>query len=140
MISRLISVLAIASVIAQADAASEALDLFASMAAALSEDNVPGFIKSISARMDGRSQLEIAVKAMLAQAESSSQIDIVENEGDDRKRTVALDWSMQLKRRGLELRIDRREQIVRCTLVREGTKWRVTTLEPASFFDPPNFR
>jgi hypothetical protein len=137
---RLVSIAFLAAGLALADAASESVDLLASMAAALSEDNVPAFMKAIDSHMEGRGQLQVQVTAMLAQADSSSQIEIIENEGDDRKRTLAVDWTMQLKRKGADLRIQNREQIVHCTVVKDGKKWRVTAIEPVSLFAPPNFQ
>jgi hypothetical protein len=133
-------ILAIAGGALCAGADNDVFDLFASMALGLAEDNVPAFVAGLSASMPGRARLIDDVRATVAQAEVTSEIATLRDEGNDARRTVVLDWSVALKRRGGDLRIERRRESVTCTVVREGGKWRVASLEPAGFFAPPNFR
>jgi hypothetical protein len=133
-----LAVMAIGMVLA--DASSDVFDLVASMAAGLSDDNAAAFANALSVELPNRDRLIGNVNAMLAQAEVVSAIDRISDDGDDSKRTLVLDWSLQLKRKGPDLQIIRRREAVTVSAVREGKKWKVVALSPESFFGPPEFR
>lgn len=141
MTRRAIAISLLAAGLALADASADAFDAIASMAAGLSADNAAAFLKAVDPHMAGRERLAADVRGLLEQAEVTCAISKLEDEGDDARRTLVLDWSLDLKRKGGDdLRIERRRQAVRMTLARSGKKWLVTSLEPASFFAPPDFR
>jgi hypothetical protein len=123
-----------------ADASADVFDLFASMSAALSANNASGFMKAIDVNIPDRDHLSANVNAIVEQAEVTCAIDVIKDDGDDRKRTVTLDWSMQLKHQGDDLQIERRREAVTFTVVREAKKWRITSIAPLTVFAPPNFR
>lgn len=126
--------------LALADASQDVYNLVASMASALAEDNATDFANSLSKDMPGRDAVIKDVRAMLAQANTASTVVPGENEGDDSKRTIAVEWTLNMKRRGEDVRSDQRRAEVTITAVREGKKWKVTSIEPLSFFAPPDFR
>lgn len=123
-----------------ADSASEAWDVIAAMAAALAEDNPPGFMKPIDMKLPAYDTLARDVEGMLAQSEAQSGINMVSNEGDDFARTITVEWELRLKRKGTDLRMDVRRQGVTVKLVRDRKRWTVISLDPISLFAPPNFR
>ncbi len=127
--------------VALADSSTDVYNLVASMASALAEENPTDFANSLSKDMPGRNALVKDVKAMLAQAGATSSIVPGQNEGDDSKRTITVEWTLSLKRRGGDdvQAADRRAEVT-ITAVREGKKWKVTSFEPASFFAPPDFK
>ena len=75
-------------------------------------------------------------RAISRQAEVQSSIEVVENEGDDRRRSLELDWILRI-RREQEATPGRRQQRVKCRVEKSGKKWRIIALEPLEFFAPP---
>ena len=104
----------------------------ARMAAALAEDNPEAFMKPIDPKMPGYEELKANIKAILQQAEVTSSISPLSED--------EFDWYLELKRRGNDLQIERRRQIIRVKMEPDGKKWKVVGLEPQSFFAPPQFR
>lgn len=124
----------------RADSASEVWDVIAAMAAALAEDNAPGFLKPVDLKTPGYDLLAQDVTGMLLQAEVESGILPVRNEGDDWSRTVEVNWELRLRRKGNDLRTETRRRTVTLRFTREGKRWQVIHLDPISLFAPPNFR
>ncbi|MGH9613034.1 MAG: hypothetical protein ACRD4P_08150 [Bryobacteraceae bacterium] len=119
-----------------ADAASDVVDVFASMSAALSNDNLPGFLKSVSTDMKGRDELSQNVSALLDQADIASSLEFRANDGDDKTRTVAIDWYLEIRGREIDAPVIRRREMVHCKLEREKKGWKVTSIDPLSLFAP----
>lgn len=140
MTRRVVATAAFCAAILFADASAEVFDLVAVMASAMSDDNVTAFAKTLSDQMPGRTRLIDNVRAMLEQADVKTSIEKISDEGDDQRRTLVLDWSLAMQRKGNDLRIENRREAVTLTLVREGKKWKVTSLSPDTFFAPPNFQ
>lgn len=137
---RLALLVVLLAVSVRADSASDAIDVCATMAGALSDDNAAGFVKALAPEMAGRDQLAANVRAMMTLSETTSGIDILRNEGDDQKRIVVLDWSLQMKRKGDTVQSERRQAVVTVTVIKTGKKWRVSAIEPLNFFEPPRFQ
>jgi hypothetical protein len=125
--------------VARADASGEVWALLARMAGALSADNPDGFLEPVDPAMPGYEQLATFVKGVVQQAEVRSVIDKVVDEGDNRARTIQLNWLLQMKQRGAGDRTENREQLVTCKLAKQGQQWRVVSLAPIDFFKPPVF-
>ena len=119
-----------------ADPAQEVLDLITSAAASLSAGNTAAFLAAFDPAMPGYEKLRANDTALERQAEVQSFIDLVEDEGDDRRRSVELDWVLRI-RREQEATASRREQRVKCRAEKAGRKWRIVALEPLEFFAPP---
>ena len=122
------------------DASDDVWEVFVKLAAALAEDNASGFLDAIDPAMAGFEQLKTNIEGMIQQAEIRSIIDKVSDSGDDRARSVQLDWFLQLKRRGSGDRTEERQQVLKCDVALQGKRWRVERIDPIQFFAPPNFR
>ncbi|HTX35650.1 MAG TPA: hypothetical protein VME43_11530 [Bryobacteraceae bacterium] len=130
----------------RADSAQQVWDLFGSMAGALSAANPQIFLSAFDKAMPGYNQLSVDVTALLNEFEVQSSVDFNKNDGDDQKRTVEADWLMILrpventnfKMPNVEvLATVQREQVLKCTVVKQGRKWKIVALEPLTFFAPP---
>ncbi len=75
----------LAGVPSYADAESDVNSLFGSMAAALAEVNVPEFMDAFDKNMPGYEQLKSEIEALVNQAEVSSSVEPLKNEGNDAK-------------------------------------------------------
>jgi hypothetical protein len=134
---RAILVLLTAAPLRGDDPAQEVWDLLTAMAAALGDGNAALFLRSFDSGMPGYEDLRVAVNALVVRAEVESSIDPVQNTGDNRRRTLEVDWTMRLvDRTGLE-HITERRATVKCGLEKEGKKWKVVAFAPSNFFAPP---
>jgi len=120
-----------------ADTRQEIIDLFTTMASALSEGNGLAFLDHVDHAMPDYGKLEKYILALAAQNEVMSSIDVLKDEGDDHTRTAELDWFLQIRSREQSGPLERRRQIIRCRLERPKKKWKVMAIEPVSFFAPP---
>ena len=59
-----------------------------------------------------------------------SSIEVVSDAGDDHKRTMELDWILQIEDQPT------RRKIIKVTIEKEKTNWKFTSLEPIDFFRP----
>lgn len=124
---------------ALADTHADIVDLFASVAAGLSEDSAPTALKAFDKQMPGYDNLSASVKALLGQAEVTSSLDVLRDEGDDQHRTVELDWYMELKSKQPNGPLERRRKTVRCKVDRQGKNWRIVSFDPPDVFAPMQF-
>jgi hypothetical protein len=125
-----------AAALAPGDTSGELIDLFASMASALSEANPDVFLRAIDPAMPGYERFASNIRALATQNALSNSIEIVSQKGDDRVQDVELDWLLEISGKGQSLVFIRREVIVKCRLERQKKKWRVVALDPADFFAP----
>jgi len=119
-----------------ADAQNEVTDLFASMAAALIEVNVPKFMDALDKNMPDYELLKNQIEALTNQAEVSSSIEPLKNDGDDKKRAVDLDWYLEVRSLLQDGPIVRRREIIHCELEKEKKAWKIVSLKPLEFFAP----
>ena len=111
--------------------------LFSAMATALSESNPAAFLKPIDRGMKDYQKLETYVRALTAQGEVSCSIEFLKDEGDEAKRTVTVDWFLQISSRQDAGPLERRRENVTCQLTRNKKSWTVMSLEPVELFRPP---
>jgi len=123
---------------ANAGTHTEILDLVGSMASALSENNGPGFLEAFDKAMPGYDHLHEAIPALLDQGDITSSVEPLRDEGDETKRTVDLDWYLEIHNPDATTPVIRRREVIHCRMEKQGKHWRVTTLDPISFFDPEN--
>ena len=123
-----------------ADPLREIYDLFGSMANSLAEGNAVEFLQAFDPKMSGYQELAANVQALVQQAEVHSTIEIIEDTGDARERAVQLDWLLQLVEKQSSANAVRREQTVKCRLVKPKRAWRVVSFEPIGFLAPPKIR
>src|ERR1700686_591250 len=110
--------------LARGDTQQELIDLFASMASALSEANPDVFLRAIDPAMPGYERFASNIRALATQNNLSNSVEIVSQKGDDRVQDVELDWLLEISGKGQSLVFIRREVIVKCRLERQKKKWR----------------
>ena len=130
-----IALLLLFSTLAVADSAAEVLNVFTSAAEGLITDDSASFLDSFDRNMPGYAALQDNVKGLLAAYNVDATIEEITNEGDDRKRTVELDWLLILSQKGATNGPQQtRRQAVKCTVARRGKQWKITALEPIDLF------
>jgi len=132
-------VLLLAAASARADSHTDSLDLIASMTAALSDDDAPAFLKELDKSMPGYERLEHAIPALLDQGAIACSVQPLTDEGDDTRRVLELDWYMEIRNLDETAPIIRRREVIHIRIEKRDKHWRVTSLEPLSFFDPHDF-
>ena len=121
---------------ARGDAHSDVVALFGSLAAALTDWNVPEFMDGFDKEMPGYDNLKTQVAALVNQADVTSSIEPVTEEGDDTKYKIDLDWFLQVRSLLDNGPIVERRQVIHCQLRKEKKKWKIVSLEPMEFFAP----
>jgi hypothetical protein len=124
---------------ARADTHADVVDLLASMTAALSDNNAPGFLKAFDKAMPGYDRLREAIPALLEQGDIVSSVQPLRDDGDETKRSLDLDWYMEIRNPDETAPVIRRREVIRCRVEKRGKHWRITSLDPLSFFEPENF-
>ncbi len=124
--------------VAFADTHADVVDLFASMTAALTEDppNAAGFMKAFDRKLPEYDELNRDIRALLLDSGVASSVDFVKEEGDAAKRSVDLDWFMELRSLQPGGPTRTRRDIVHCGLVKQGKRWRIVSISPISIFTP----
>ena len=123
------------STLVLADTAADVLDVFTSAAEGLINDDPASFLDSFDGNMPGYAALQDNVKGLLAAYNVGATIEVITDEGDDRKRTVELDWLLILSQKGATNSPQQtRRQVVKCTVERRGKRWKITALEPIDLF------
>jgi hypothetical protein len=130
-----------------ADAHDDVMEVVSTMAGALTEvdgigpsvvrGNVSRFMSAFSKDMPDYATLEGNVTALVRQAEVSSSIQTVSEDGDDQARTIDLDWVLQVRSLQEDGPIVRRREVVHCEFRKEKKHWKIVSLKPIDFFAPP---
>ena len=122
---------------ALADTRQELIDIFGAMATALSEDDPETFLRAIDPDMPDYARLAANVRALAAQNDLSSSIEITKQEGSDTIQVVELDWLLEIRGKDQNHTVVRRQSSVKCRLERRGKRWRIVSIDPQTFFAPP---
>jgi len=134
-----LAVLALATTLAfgaAPDPAAEAWDVVATLAAALAEPNDAAFMKLVAKSFEQHDLLGRQVAALVQTNEIVSSVSPVSNEGDDKQRTLEVDWYMEVQPRSPGGNLTQRRENVKLTLVKTGKRWMITSLTPVSLFGP----
>ena len=115
-----------------------AWDVVATMAAALAEPNDAAFMKPVAKSFQQHDLLERQVRTLVQVNGVVSSISPLLNEGDDRQRTVEVDWYLEIQPLSTAGALVRRREIVRLTFVKTGKRWMITSLSPVAFFSGTN--
>jgi hypothetical protein len=140
-------VLAAARARAAADPASQVWNVLTAMANALTVSDSAAFLLYFDPHMAGFDDFRLAVEGLLKEFSVNSSISPIENEGNDRSRTLKVDWSMHLvSLNGVDQvthseddldQVTQREDNVTLKMERRGRKWKVVSFQPANFFQAP---
>ena len=142
----------IAAAFACADAHDDVMDVFTSMAGALTEvsgdstgavfgrGNVSKFMARFSKDMPDYDTLKNNVKALVNQGEISSSIRAIDG-GRRRRRCTKSTWIGCSKSAVVEQDgpLVRRREVVHCELRKEKKHWKIIALKPLDFFAPAEF-
>ena len=119
------------------DPASEVWNVLTAMANALSASDSAAFLLFFDSSMPGFDSFRLAVAGLLNEFSVESSINPLQNEGDNRSRTLEVDWSMRLVSLNDLDEVVPRETNVTLKLERRGKKWKVVSFQPANFFQAP---
>lgn len=139
VIVRSLLTLTICAMTARADTHADVVDLFASMAAALSDNNPAGFMKAIDPKTPNYDRLKLHVEALAQNSEVGSSVEALNDHGNESKREIDLDWYLELRSRVPGGPSMQRRSVIHCQVEKVGKRWRVVSLKPAEFFDAPTY-
>ena len=129
------ALLPLISTVALADSSADVLNVFSAAAEALANDDSSAFLDNFDRNMPEYAALRANIEGLLAAYEVGSTIEVVSDEGDDEKRTVALDWLLVTSEKNVVNGDQQtRRRIVRCRVERRGKQWRIIGLDPIDFF------
>jgi len=111
-------------------------DLISGSLGALAEASPATFLAAFDKEMPGYDRLRSNVMALLMQGNVESFVELVESRGDDRRRTLELDWTLSSAQPQTGIENFRRRQRVTCQVERQGARWRIVALEPIGFLAP----
>ena len=94
------------------------------------------FLAAFDRKMPGYDQLRLNVAALAQQGEIVSSAELVASEGDDRRRSLELDWILSVTRQDTGIVMFRRRERVKCQVEHQGKEWRIVALEPMGFLAP----
>jgi hypothetical protein len=98
--------------------------------------NTNKFMQAFDPALPGYAQLKDNVLALEQASDIESSVDLLQNDGDDQVRTIVVDWSMSLVSHDTNVAAAQRSETLTCRLEKRGKSWRITSLEPRSFFAP----
>jgi hypothetical protein len=122
-----------------ADTHDDIVDRFAAMAAALADNNAAGFMAGVAKSMPDYDRLQAQVESLVGLAMVASDIDPQRDTGDDRQRSVDLDWFLSLRSKQPDGPTVQRRQLIHVDLRKEGKHWKIVAIAPLDFFAPPDF-
>jgi len=139
MLTRRTLMIAMAAAPLRADSADQVREVLASFASALSDSNDSLALDAFDKSMPEYERLRANIAAMVNEAAIENSIDVLENDGDDQKRTMLVDWVLRIEQRTGATAAVRRQQKVTVKFEKRGRKWKIVGLDPVSFFDMPRF-
>ena len=113
---------------AAADAPPDVAEFLRSLGVALAEGEPQPFLDKFDPAWSGYHQLHDDVIDLMARYQVGSVIEIVSDQGDEQKRTLELDWLLTIEG------VEERRKIVKIMIEKQGKKWKIATLDPASLF------
>lgn len=114
----------------------KANEFAADLAADLSSDRADQFLGHFAG--DLRAELEANVEAILKSADVATTIELKSFQATAKGFNADLDWYLELRRReGGMLETQRRRELIRVEVEKQGRRWRITKLSRPQFFAPP---
>jgi len=119
----------------------DVIDFFRTLAAALADADrdaneqkserprrATEFLDHFDKAMPGYAEFSGQIEDMVGAGEVSTTIDFVNTEGDDKKRTLDLDWLLLCEGERPK------RALIKCTIEKRGKKWKITSIAPVDFF------
>jgi len=125
----------IAATMAWAEPPADVLELFREAADALANDDANTFLAKFDRNMTGYAAFRDEIVGLLAAHDIGSTIEVVNDEGDDQKRSLDLDWLLVISEKNSGNGTNEtRRQVLKCRIERQGKQWKIAALEPVEFF------
>jgi len=128
MMTRRLLLAAAVAALANADAPPAVLALLRAAAEALADNDSAAFLDLFDRGMPGYAELRGFIEELLAAEDVASTIEIANDEGTEQARDLELDWLLQIGR------TPPRRAVLKCRVERKGRAWKITRLEPLTFF------
>jgi len=140
--ARIAALLCLAAAFASADAHDDVIEVVTSLAGALTEVNVTRFMAAFSKDMPDYGTIEKDVTALVNQAEVSSSIQPLTEDGNDQMYKIDLDWFLEVRSLEQDGPLVRRREVVHCELRKDQTRknkphWKIVAIKPLDFFALP---
>lgn len=121
--------------LALAEPPADVRDFIRTAAEALVDDDASAFMEKFDRGLPQYATLRSEIEGLLAAYDVGSSIEVVSDEGDHQKRTLALDWVLVKTEKAANHGTGiARRQIVKCRIERRGKQWKITAFEPVEFF------
>jgi hypothetical protein len=103
--------------------------------------NVSKFMSAFSKDMPDYDTLEKNVTALVNNADVSSSIQPLTEDGDDQMYKIDLDWLLEIRSLMPDGALVRRREVVHCELRKDETRknkqrWKIVAIKPIEFFAP----
>jgi hypothetical protein len=126
---RLTLLLLLSSIAAWAEPPADVIDFFSSAASALANDDAAAFLDHFDRNLPEYAALRGEVEGLLAAYDVGSTIEVVSDEGDNQKRSLALDWLLITDEKAANHGGHAtRRRIVTCQIERRGKHWKITKI------------
>jgi hypothetical protein len=131
---------ATAALMPAADPPQDVVEFFRGVAQSLTDahaqdsrlNNDPAtFLSHFDSNMQGYAQLRAEIEDLVTRASVANEIEFVSDEGDENKRTLDVDWTLEIEGQRS------RRAILKCTIERgsgKKSKWKITAIAPIEFF------
>lgn len=92
------------------------------------------FLSLFDRKMPGYQEFANGITALLRRGDVNSSIALVSNEGGDQRRTLEVDWELDVVDVGTKTEVIDRRQQVKLQMEWQGKGWRVVAVDPLAFF------
>lgn len=110
---------------------------FEEISAALSEGNAKEFLRHFDPEMEGYADLERTVRALVGQYAVGNEIEKREQSSEGGAERLELDWFLEVLDKDSQMALARRREWVKCTVAKQGRRWRITQFTPLELFRLP---
>ncbi len=122
------------------DPPKDVIDFFRSAAASLADAgrdlgdgtartrSAAEFLDHFDKAMPGYAEFRDQIETMVAAGEVSTNIEFINTDGNEKKRTLDLGWLLQCEGQSPK------RAVIKCTIEKQGKKWKITSIAPMDFF------
>ena len=93
------------------------------------------FLSLFDPGMPGYQDFASGITALLRRGDVNSSLVLVSNDGDDRRRTLLVDWDLEVMDIGTKTAAIQRQQQVKLQMDWREKGWRVAEVDPLAFFE-----
>ena len=120
---------------ARAAPSTDMLDFVSAIAGDLADNDLRDFLKHVDPAMPGYAILKDDVETLLSAKDVESEIEMISEEGDQRKRSLELDWVLITRdKEVINGRQVTQRVRVKCSVTRQAKTWTLTNFDPIRLF------